>query len=312
MIFGIALALASAAFMTVGNLLQSSGVHRAQEHATGPKDATSRMLHNRYWLAGGGALILAMLVQLGSLSFAPLIVVQPIGVAALVFSVVLTSISSKTRPSAAIVRSIVLCVIGVGGFVTVASIVSTQHPITSGQLIAVLSTLAVLLTVTVIVELTGRGRRTPPLVWVLLGGVYSAFVATLGKTVILRVKAIIEARAFHFDEADVLTLISLVGIGVAGGLSVVFVQRAHLDNKPEVVVAGLTVIDPTVAVVLGIVVLREASNAPLWSVFAFIIAGAIAVVGVISLARAEQPNASTAVPLSGGATGESQGDNGVK
>ncbi len=289
MLIGIALALAAAAFMAVGNLLQSRGVHLAETKSSSRKDAAVHVLRNRIWLFGSIALVVAMLVQVGSLAFAPLIVVQPIGVAALVFSVVLTSIFRKTRPSRAIIRSILLCVVGVGGFVVVAAIVSTQQPIEDAQLVAVLVTLGGVLVATGIVEVLGKGRPTPPLLWVLLGGVYSAFVATLGKTVILRVQAIMKAHEMPFNSTDILTIASILGIGIAGALSVIFVQRAHLDNPPEVVVAGLTVIDPTIAVVLGIVILREATNAPLWAVVAFFAAGAVAITGVIQLARAEKP-----------------------
>lgn len=287
MLVGIALALVSAAFMASGNLLQSRGVHLAERRSSSKKDAAVHVLRNRVWLFGSVALIVAMLVQVASLAFAPLIVVQPIGVAALVFSVVITSIVHRTRPSSAVLRSILLCVIGVGGFVVVAAIVSTQEPIKDPQLIAVLVTLGCVLLATSIIEVLGKGRPTPPLLWVLLGGIYSAFVATLGKTVILRVQAILKAHEMPLNSTDVLTLVSVVGIGVAGGLSVIFVQRAHLDNPPEVVVAGLTVIDPTVAVILGIVILREATNAPLWAVLAFIVAGALAMAGVFRLAQAE-------------------------
>lgn len=287
MLIGVALALTSAAFMAGGNLLQSRGVHLAETKSIGLKDAAVHMLRNRVWLFGSVALVAAMVVQVASLAFAPLIVVQPIGVAALVFSVVITSLVHKTRPSAAVLRSILLCVIGVGGFVVVAAMVSTQEPIEDTQLIAVLVTLAVVLLVTGTIEILGKGRPTPPLLWVLLGGIYSAFVATLGKTVILRVQAILKAHEMPFNSTDVLTIVSILGIGIAGGLSVIFVQRAHLENPPEVVVAGLTVIDPTIAVILGIVILREATNAPPWAVLAFLAAGAVAALGVLKLARAE-------------------------
>ena len=43
---------------------------------------------------------------------------------------------------------------------------------------------------------------------------------------------------------------------------------------------GLTVIDPLIAVAIGIAVLGEASNAPLWAIPVWALAGAIAVYGV--------------------------------
>jgi hypothetical protein len=45
------------------------------------------------------------------------------------------------------------------------------------------------------------------------------------------------------------------------------------------------VIDPIIAVAIGVVVLQEASSAPLWAVVAFLAAGGIAVYGVFQLAK---------------------------
>lgn len=237
---------------------------------------------------GGAALLgAAIVLQMGALAFAPLMVVQPIGVAALVFTALITARVTHRRPRPAVVRAIAVCVVGVAAFVIVAALVSTEHPIAAPQLVGVLSVLVGVLVLTGVVRVVGRRRRTPPVLWVLLGGVYSAFVATLGKTVILRVQTLLQRHRFAFDLSDLLTLACLLGIGAAGALSVYFVQRAHVDNPPELVMAGLTVIDPAVAVVLGITILGEASGAPLWSLFAFIVAGAVAVGGVFALAKAE-------------------------
>jgi hypothetical protein len=137
------------------------------------------------------------------------------------------------------------------------------------------------------VLVVGRNRPTPPVFWVLLGGVYSAFVATLGKTVILRVQAALASREISFDLTNLLTIGCIIGIGIAGALSIFFVQRAHAANRPEVVVAGLTVVDPAVAVVLGITILGEASAAPAWAIVAFVVAGAVSIGGVFALSRAE-------------------------
>lgn len=295
-VVGIALALASAAALSVGNLLQARGVHDLDTRSgTAPVASPARqLLHSHAWLIGALLLGVAILLQMGSLTFAPLIVVQPIGVSALVFTVLFTAIARRKAPTRQVVRAIAVSVVGVAAFVTVAAVVSTQSTITSDQLIAVLIVLGSMLVLTATVMYLGRHRPTPPLMWVLLGAIFSAFVATLGKTVILRVQTALRTHSFAFDLANTLTIVCILGIGVAAALSIYFVQRAHVDNRPDVVVAGLTVIDPTVAVILGITILGEAAHAPLWSVFAFIAAGAVAVSGVVMLSRAHD-HASTGV-----------------
>lgn len=286
---GIGLAVASAAALALGNLLQGRGVREIEEGATRGASGSKagNLVRNHVWLLGATLLVVAILLQMGSLAFAPLMVVQPIGVSALVFTVLLTAIIAKRRPTAAVLRAIGICVLGVAAFVTVAALVSTQSAITSGQLIAVLAVLTAVLVVTGVMLWAARTHPVPPVAWVLLGGVYSAFVATLGKTVILRIQSFLRLQKFTFDLANLLTFVCIIGIGVAGVLSIYFVQRAHATNRPEVVIAGLTVVDPAIAVVLGITILGEASKAPAWAIFAFIVAGAVAISGVFALSKAE-------------------------
>lgn len=286
-LLGICLAVASAAALALGNLWQGRGVKATAGGSAHGLEEAKQLARNRFWLLGALLLVVAIVLQMGSLTFAPLMVVQPIGVSALVFTVLLTSIIAKQAPSTAVIRAIVICVVGVAAFVTVAAMVSTQHAITDVQLIAVLVVLASVLLASGILLILGRRRPAPPLLWVFFGGVYSAFVATLGKTVILRVQAVLHSREFAFTLSNLLTLGCLIGIGVAGALSIYFVQRAHATNQAEVVVAGLTVIDPTIAVVLGITILGEASSAPIWAMVAFAVAGAVAVGGVFALSKAE-------------------------
>lgn len=289
-VLGVFLAILSAGILSVGNLWQSRGVKLAAERSS--HDASfMQLLKTPIWLAGTALFGLAIVVQMGSLALAPLIVVQPIGVAALVFTTLLTTRSTGKKPARAVVTAIITSLIGVTVFVTVAAVVSRQKPIGDQQLIEMMTVLAAVLIASIVVVWVGkRGSRTP-LLFVVLGGVYSGFVATLGKTVILRVEAMFTGGHFQLGSDGLLTLLCLLGIGVASVLSIYFVQYSHTCNPPDVVIAGLTVIDPALAVILGITILQEAAGAPVWSTFAFIGAGVVAVTGVIRLAKAEDPDA---------------------
>ncbi|HAN25200.1 MAG TPA: multidrug DMT transporter permease, partial [Microbacterium ginsengisoli] len=82
-----------------------------------------------------------------------------------------------------------------------------------------------------------------------------------------------------------LTLTCLVALLAAVALGAYFVQTAYSAGPPDLVIAGLTVIDPMVAVLIGLVVLQEAATAGIGPMIGFVVAGAIAVYGVFSLAR---------------------------
>jgi hypothetical protein len=102
-------------------------------------------------------------------------------------------------------------------------------------------------------------------------GVLYGFVATLAKAVIGRIVQ---------GDLEWLVLAGLAGLGIALALGASLVQKAHAGGSNELVVAGLTVIDPLVAVTLAITVLGEAANAPPLAFIGFLGAGAAAVAGV--------------------------------
>lgn len=283
---GVILALLSAFVLAVGNLWQSRGMRLAAEHATG---ATSffTLLKTPIWLAGTAFFGISILLQMGSLAFAPLILVQPIGVAALVFTAMLTARSTGIPPTSAAKQAIGITLVGVVSYVVIAAIVSKQQPITDNQLIEMMVTLAGVLLAAAISLFALRGAARVPMLYVVIGGVFSGFVATLGKTVILRIESMFRTGHFEFGSGGWLTVLCIVGIGVASAMSAYFVQYSHTCNSPESVIAGLTVIDPAVAVILGITILQEAAGAPMWTTFAFLIAGAVAFTGVWKLANAE-------------------------
>lgn len=291
-IIGIALAVLSAALLTVGNHLQSVGVERASGGSSTGLGASGfwALARTPVWLLGSVLFGLAILAQLTALAFAPLIVVQPVGVIALVFASALTAVVTRRRPSGAEIVAILVAVASLAAFVGVAAAVSVQTTITDRELILILIILLVVLAVTFAVLALLRRRGIPPVVYVVLGGLFAGFVATLGKTVILRVQTAWASQDFSVDDTNLLTVACLVGIAVAGALSIYFVQTAHTVNTPQTVVAGLTIVDPFIAVILGITVLGEAVGAPLWSFGVFAVAGAGAMWAVWRLASITQPS----------------------
>ncbi|GAA1699231.1 hypothetical protein GCM10009808_16020 [Microbacterium sediminicola] len=283
---GIALAVLSAALLTFGNFFQSRGVARVRS-ARGGLGAAGfwSLVRNPVWLIGSVLFGLAILAQLGALAFAPLIVVQPVGVVALVFASALSAAVMRRAPSLQEIIAVVVAVSSLGIFVWVAADVSVQTTIVDEQLIAILIVLLFVLAVTFGGLALWRRRAIAPVIYVLLAGLFSGFVATLGKTVILRVQTAFATDDLGIDDTNLLTIACLVGIGVAGALSIYFVQTAHTVNSPETVVGGLTIVDPCVAVVLGITILGEAAGAPLWSIGVFVVTGAAAIWGVWRLAN---------------------------
>jgi drug/metabolite transporter (DMT)-like permease len=278
---GIPIALLGAVFLSLGAQFQHSGVSSVERtHGSGNKAGLSlkqllRLLGRPSWVVGTVMLGLAIVLQLTSLGLAPLLVVQPLGAIALVITAVVNARHTGVKLDRKAIRAIVMCVGGVGLFVTFAAFTATERPITERQLLIILATLGVIVLLLAAAFAVLR-KRFGAIFYILAAGVLYGFVATLAKVILNRIQT---------GNFEALTIVCIVALLAATALGAYFVQTAYSVGSPDLVIAGLTVVDPMVAVTVGIVVLGEASEAPLFAVIAFVVSGIIAVVGVFQLAK---------------------------
>ena len=297
-IIGILLAAIGATLIAFGNQEQSVGVASASRPADASSGLSIRQLRRLFttprWLLGSALIGVSMLFQLSALAIAPISVVQPLGVIALVIAAAITARVTRSWPNRRSLLGIALAVVGVGVFVAAAASVATSPPVTDASLLVVLGIVTAGLLAFVVLRVVAGRRPMPPLLVVVAAGVFSGFVVTLSKVVILRVRTELEA-GIRLDESNLITIGCLVGVAVSGLLSVYLAQSAHAVASSAVVVAGLTVVDPLVAVTIGMTVMGEASAAPPWTIAVFLAAGAVAVAGVVLLAQGQSTG--TAAPV---------------
>lgn len=281
LLLGIPLALAGAVFMSLGAQYQHRGVEKV-ERLSGSDGASGLsmgqmkgLLTRPSWIAGTLMLGLAIICQLAALSQAPLMVVQPLGAIALVITTLLNARISGHSPTRKSIIAIVCCVGGIFLFVFFAAIYATEKEITDTELFTILAILLVVIIVLGACWLVLR-HRMRALFYVIGAGILYGFVATLAKAVISRISA---------GNFEWITLVCVIALIAAGAVGAYFVQSAYSSGPPDLVIAGLTVVDPMVAVLIGMVVLGEAAASPPWVLVIFGIAGAIAIWGVVNLAR---------------------------
>ncbi|WFR65987.1 hypothetical protein P9139_12955 [Curtobacterium flaccumfaciens] len=128
----------------------------------------------------------------------------------------------------------------------------------------------------VLVSFRFVAKHRNALYYIVGAGVLYGFVATLAKVTLNR---------FVNHTFDWLTVLAIIGVIVAASLGGYFVQNAYSSGSADLVIAGLTVIDPIVAVGIGVIVLEEAAGAPFVAVAGFVVAAAIAITGVFLLAK---------------------------
>jgi hypothetical protein len=102
------------------------------------------------------------------------------------------------------------------------------------------------------------------------------FVVTLAKVTIQRL------YQMDYDILTLIAVVSMIGAVLLGGW---LVQNAYASGPPDLVIAGLTVIDPIVAIAIAIGLLGEAQEATLGSGYLFSAFGLLAVCGVYLLSK---------------------------
>ena len=279
-VLAIALAVLAAIALAFGAQFQNQAVERSREKHIQPKVSLSlkelaKLLVRPRWVSGTGLMFLGMVLQLGALSLAPLIVVQPIGAIALVITSMLNARYTKTKLNRATILAIGLSTFGVGGFVVTASQVAAQVELTDENLVKVLLLFVIILVVFAVLFFS-FGKKAKALTYVLGAGVLYGFVATLAKVTIQRL------YQMDYDFLTLIAVVSMLGAVLLGGW---FVQNAYASGPPDLVIAGLTVVDPIVAIAIAIGILGEAQQATLGSGALFSGFGLLAIFGVYLLSK---------------------------
>jgi hypothetical protein len=268
-----------AVFLSLGAQFQNDAVAREQGAPVKAGGLAVRqivsLLARPKWLLGTSFLGLAILSQLAALSLAPLIVVQPVGVIALIMTSLLNARIYEVRLDIKTLASIAITTLGVGAFVVFAAGSAIETQMSDAKLLIVVGILVLLLAVFALLFYFSKGQ-VGPLNYIFGAGVLYGFVASLAKVVLVRV------QQQDFDWLTLLALVALLGATALGGW---FVQNAYASGPPDLVIAGLTVVDPAVAIAIAIVILGEASEAGIVQILGFVASGIVAAVGVVMLAR---------------------------
>lgn len=276
----VACAIAGAFFLAFGAQRQGSAVQSNTGGLSLGGSGFLRLLRNPRWvfgliLLGAGTALNVVALTLGTLT-----VVQPIGAIALVITTIINSRDQGIRLNRATVIAIVGCVAGSALFVLLA-----VNVVKEGGHVTVDQELTVVLLLAVVVGILGAclvmfRHKLRAFFYILGAGVLFGFVAVLTRT--------ISKQVFDPNGQYLLNVqwYSILAIAVAGALGSWFVQSAYASGPPELVIAGLTVVDPIVGVAIGIVILGEL-RPDLPPVIAISMAGAaaLAIVGVVALSR---------------------------
>ncbi|MEV0841104.1 glycosyltransferase [Actinocatenispora sera] len=268
----IVLALAGAVAYALAAHVQHAAVRTACAPGRG---RLARLVRQRRWF--GGLLLIGVGAGLHSaaLGLAPLSVVQPLGVLAVVLVAALSAVTARRWPGGVTLTAIGATTAAVGGFVLLTSgqardtvisdVAIGRTALLAAAGVAVLGALAPLVR-----------RRARCLALATAGGLAYGFVSVSTRVVMQRL------LVGGIGAVPVLVLVGLVVALLVGGA---LIQLGYASGPPTVVVACLTMADPFFAVLVGAVLLGEGAAMSPATVAGQVALALVAAGGVVLLAR---------------------------
>jgi drug/metabolite transporter (DMT)-like permease len=278
--FAVVLAVLGAFFLAFGAQRQGSAVKADTGGLALSSHGLLRLIRNPRWVLGLLLLCVGTAMNAVALVSAPLTVVQPIGAIALVITTIINAKDQGLSINRATVVAISSCVTGSALFVVLAVNVTQENHHVSGS-----DELTIVLLLALAVSLFGTlallfKHRMSAFVYILGAGVLFGFVAVLTRII---GKHLVDPNGQYLLNVQWYTLVAILA---AGGLGSWFVQSAYSGGPPDLVIAGLTVIDPIIGIAIGIVILGELRpDVHAVTAIAMGAAALLAIVGVIALSR---------------------------
>ena len=231
------------------------------------------------WALGLLCVLLGAAINFTALALAPVAVVQPIGIVAVVWSVLLAAHIHKHRVSGHLWIAVAVTIVGLVGFTVISATSATGNQ--EAQMVPLLVTFGVVALVSVVVSAV-TPRATPwlkAMLWSSIGAMlYGMATGMLKATADLLLR-------YHasWTDAKVLVAAVMMLVGFIGG--VWMIQQGHASGPAEITVATMTTVDPVVAVLFGLIVLAEGANMSAWAGLGMAVMGALAIYGVVLLSH---------------------------
>ncbi|MGC3993048.1 MAG: hypothetical protein QM779_02775 [Propionicimonas sp.] len=236
-----------------------------------------RLVRDRNWWMGLGLMGVSMVCQVLGLTMAPVSVVQPVGLLAFPWSVVLSAKSIGSRPSRVVIPTVITVLATVAFVIVVATHASAPEELEFLPIIVAAG--VIYLVAATFATFASRGpRQWRSLFWASGGAVFYGLEAAL-------VKAIIEYATDHTWWQDPRIWAIAGALVIGSSLAGLMAQQGYATGPAVVVVASMTVTSPVVAVLFGIAVLGEGHRLTVASGLSLVVLGIVAVIGVIALAR---------------------------
>ena len=270
------LALVAAFLFALAATLQQKGALNLPTISLADPMSLVRLLGERVWLLGTVALLTGYLFQAGALDRGRLSIIQPLLVTTVVFALPLGYFLTRQHVGRREVVGAVVIIVGLGLFVYFGDPAGGDENASNSQwavTIALLSLLSVLLLV-----FGSGGLSKKAAVYGTVAGILFGLSSALTKPTL---------DYLHESVGTMLSHWQCYALAVAGVLGFVLQQVSLGTGRLAPSVAPVSVANPIVGILIGILLLDERLSRPGWHILLAVIGLALALAGavVISLAR---------------------------
>lgn len=269
----------AAGLALLGSLFFALGAALQQFEAASAVPATLRRLVRRpRWLLGGLAIAAGTALHVVALKYGPLTVVQPMGVASLLFALPCAAALQRRRPQPGELAAAAVIAIGLIGLVLVVPEHTGEPRLGTGGAVALLAGAA-----TAALALWAAALQAPPArragLLAMAAGVLYGATATLTRVLV---------------DGDWEPWF-LLAVPLPALIALALLQRAYAVGHFGVAFAALQVADPLTAVAFGALLLGEPLPTGAASTLTALAAGALTAAGTVALARTT-PMSPTSLP----------------
>jgi drug/metabolite transporter (DMT)-like permease len=287
------LALVAAFLFALAAALQQKGALNLPTISLADPMSLVRLVGEKTWLIGTLALFTGYLFQAGALDRGRLSIIQPLLVTTVVFALPLGYFLTKQHVGRREVGGAAVIIIGLGLFVYFGDPAGGNDNASNTQWTIAIGLLS-LLSVLILVFGSGGGLSMKAAVYGTVAGVLFGLSSSLTKPTL---------TYLHQSAGTMLSHWECYALAVAGVLGFVLQQVSLGTGRLAPSVATVSVANPLVGILIGVLLLDERFSRPGWHVLLAVLGLGLALVGavVISLARDARKDNASAV----GAPGQS-------
>ncbi len=263
---------------TIQHLAVSRTVDKQSENRSMGLRQVLALLKNPRWLLGLGTVALGASMHIVGLMLAPVTVVQPVGILAVPWAVLLAARIHHIRPTRLTWGAVAMTIGGIVAF----TLVSARKAAPDTALPPTRIIIACLIVFAIGGLLGFLGRFGAPALRCLMWASGGSFFYGLSSALIKTIAELVRHNNFTARPLFWTAVAFLVACYLVGGW---MVQQGYANGPAEIVVGSMTTTDPIVAVTFGLAVLGEGARLNVLDAFTMAVSGVVAIAGVFVLSR---------------------------